>query len=301
MFSYQKTIKNPVSCFGIGLHSGLRVDLRLVPAEPNTGIVFRRTDIEGESAMIAGNYANVSGTLLGTTLSNKQGVQMATVEHLMAAFWGCGIDNCIVEVSGPEIPIMDGSSEPFVFLIECAGVDEQNKRRKVLEVQKEITVKEGDGFATIRPSDGFSVGFEIDFGDTIVAKQKASFDARDVCFKNDLSRARTFGFAKEVDMLREKGLALGGSLDNAIVVGEEGILNEEALRYNDEFVRHKILDCIGDVYLAGHYIKGEVVAYKSGHALNNKLLHQFFATEDAWRTIEIPEGDSAEMLRYKLP
>lgn len=297
MFNYQRSIKNRVSCFGIGLHTGLTVNLALVPAEEDTGIVFKRTDIEGPAAYVEGNYANVSNTLLGTTLRNKHNVHVATIEHLMAALWGCGIDNCIVEVDAPEVPIMDGSSEPFVFLIECAGVQEQKKTRRVIEVLKEVRVVEDEndensGYMVISPSNGFSVGLEIDFGDKVIASQKCTFNSRDVSFKSDLCRARTFGFAHEVNSLQEKGLARGGSLDNAIVVGEEGILNEGKLRYADEFVRHKILDCIGDVYLAGAYFKAHLHGFKSGHALNNKLLHAFFADKDAWRILSLPEDRS---------
>jgi len=300
MFSYQKTIKHSVQCIGTGLHSGLKVVLALHPAKENTGIVFRRTDIHGDAAIVPANYKHVSSTLLCTTISNKHGTEVATIEHLMAAFWACGIDNCIVDVDGPEIPIMDGSAEPFIFLIECAGVQDLKQRRHVIEVLKEVSVEENGCRISISPSDGFSVDFEIHYDHQVINRQKASFDARDVCFKHDFSRARTYGLEKEVDMLREKGLAKGGSLDNAIVVSDDGILNEGTLRYQDEFVRHKILDCVGDMHLVGGYIKGQVDAYKSGHALNNKLLHEFFNTEDAWRVAPIPAGDEATMLQYKI-
>ncbi len=304
MFSYQKTIGNKVSCFGIGLHTGVRVDVSLNPAGVDTGIVFKRNDVKGKNPAIEASYKNVSNTMLGTTLRNEDGVSVATIEHLMAALWGCGIDNCVVEINGPEVPIMDGSSEPFVFLIECAGKKELNKARKVIEVLKEIKVSESDdansGYISIAPADGFSVGLEIDFGDKVISKQNCVFDSRDVSFKSDLCRARTFGFEHEVNYLREQGLARGGSLDNAIVVGKEGVLNKDGLRYSDEFVRHKILDCIGDVYLAGAYIKGHLHGFKSGHALNNQLLHEFFADEDAWRVVQLSDSDSASMLDHKV-
>lgn len=290
MFNYQRTIANKVSCFGVGLHSGLIVNLTLSPAEEDQGIIFKRNDVKGVNPLVKADYGNVSNTMLGTTVCNEDGVHVATVEHLMAALWGCGIDNCVVELDAPEVPIMDGSSEPFVFLIECAGIKEQTKMRKVIEVLKEVRVyeKEGDersGYMAISPSEGFSVGLEIDFGDKVISKQKSQFNSKNVSFKSDLCRARTFGFAHEVSMLQEKGLARGGSLDNAIVVGEEGILNEGSLRYSDEFVRHKILDCIGDIFLAGAYFKGHLHGFKSGHALNNKLLHAFFSQKDAWREL----------------
>jgi UDP-3-O-[3-hydroxymyristoyl] N-acetylglucosamine deacetylase len=290
MFNHQKTIGNTVSCVGVGLHTGININLTLKPGEVDSGVVFLRTDVKDKNQRVEACYKNVSNTLLGTTIRNSEGVMVATIEHLMAAFWGCGIDNCVVELDGPEIPIMDGSSEPFVFLIECAGIIDQGKTRKVIEVLKEITVTEGDdensGYISISPANGFSVGLEIDFGDNVISNQKVTFDSRDVSFKSDLSRARTFGFEHEVDMMRERGLAKGGSLENAIVVGKEGVLNEGGLRYSNEFVRHKVLDCIGDVYLVGGHIKGHLSGFKSGHALNNKLLHKFFEDTDAWRIVQ---------------
>lgn len=293
MFSYQKTVKNKVSCSGIGLHSGLTIQLNILPAVEDSGIVFKRLDVEDKNSVVKAEYQNVSNTTLGTTLRNKDGVCVSTVEHLMAALWGCGVDNCIVELDGPEIPIMDGSSEPFVFLIECAGVKQLSKTRKIIEVLKEVRVSETDaedsGYLTISPADGFSVGLSIDFGDDVIAQQDGVFNSRDISFKSDLCRARTFGFEHEVDMMRENGLARGGTLDNAIVIGESGVINKEGLRYADEFVRHKILDCIGDVYLAGAHLKGQVKGFKSGHGLNNKLLREFFADTDAWRVVHNAE------------
>jgi UDP-3-O-[3-hydroxymyristoyl] N-acetylglucosamine deacetylase len=297
MFGYQRTIGNKVSCVGVGLHTGIMINLTLNPAAENTGVVFVRTDVKDKNGRIEASYKNVSNTMLGTTLSNESGVMVSTIEHLMAALWGCGIDNCLVELDGPEIPIMDGSSEPFVFLIECAGVVEQSKTRRVIEVLKEVKVSEGEnansGYITIAPAEGFSVGLEIDFGDKIIAKQTAVFNSRDVSFKSDLCRARTFCFEHEVDMMRKNGLAKGGSLENAIVVNQEKVINEEGLRYSNEFVRHKVLDCIGDIYLAGGYFKGQLNGFKSGHALNNKLLHKFFEDTDAWRVLQSGEGDAA--------
>lgn len=304
MFSYQKTLENKVACVGIGLHTGEKINLSLIPAKADSGIVFKRMDIKDKNPIIEASYKNVCNTMLGTTLCNDDGVTVATIEHLMAALWGCGIDNCIIELDGPEIPIMDGSSEPFVFLVECAGVIEQNKARKVIEVLKEVRVAEdgGDekGYISIAPADGFSVGLEIDFGDKVISNQKTTFDSRDLSFKSDICRARTFGFEHEVDMMRSKGLARGGSLDNAIVVNKDGVINKEGLRYTNEFVRHKILDCIGDVYLAGAYLKGHLHGFKSGHGLNNKLLHKFFADESAWRVVQLPQGKDASLLDRKV-
>jgi UDP-3-O-[3-hydroxymyristoyl] N-acetylglucosamine deacetylase len=292
MFSHQKTIANKVSCSGVGLHSGLDINLSLTPSADDSGIRFIRTDIKNSNNIVHACYKNVSNTMLGTTLCNQDGVRVATVEHLMAALWGCGIDNCIIELDGPEIPIMDGSSEPFVFLIDCAGVKELKKARKVIEVLKEIKVTESDSedsaYISIKPSDWFAVGLEIDFGDKIISNQKTTFDSRDTTFKKQLCRARTFGFEHEVEALRKNGLVRGGSLDNAIVVNDSGVLNKEGLRYTNEFVRHKVLDCIGDVYLSGAYLKGQINGFKSGHALNNKLLHEFFNDSEAWRIVSLP-------------
>lgn len=287
---HQRTLKHEVHCVGIGLHSGKDTKMTLKPAPANTGIVFIRTDITDKHNRIKALYNNVSSTALCTTVSNHIDVSVATIEHLMAALWGCAIDNCLIEINGPEIPIMDGSSEPFVFLIECAGAVEQKQPRKIIEVLKSVDIEENGCRAAIHPADAFGISFEIDFNNhKVVRNQKSHFDAESLSFKNDLCRARTFGFEHEVDKLREMGLALGGSLDNAIVVGKNKVLNEGGLRYEDEFVRHKILDCIGDVFLAGGYLKGHLEGFKSGHGLNNKLLHKFFEDKDAYRIIQLAD------------
>lgn len=293
MLSYQRTIKNKVSCFGVGLHTGVRVDLALLPAPEDTGIIFKRVDIKDKNPIVTASYANVSNTVLGTTIRNEDGIHIATIEHLMAALWGCAVDNCIVEINGPEVPIMDGSSEPFVFLIECAGVQEQKKNRKIIEILKEISVYESSaansGYISVSPANNFSVDLHIDFGESVISSQDCMFDMQSISFKSDICRARTFGFEHEVEHLRKNGLARGGSLDNAIVIGKSGILNKEGLRYSDEFVRHKVLDCIGDIYLAGGYLQGSLKGFKSGHALNNQLLRKVFADKDAWRMIQAPD------------
>ncbi len=281
----QHTIARDVSCVGVGLHSGERVKMTLRPSKEGTGITFIRKDVIDYDNAIKADFRNVSNTNLGTTISNDMGTLVSTVEHLMAAFWGCGVDNIIVELDGPEVPIMDGSSEPFVFLIECAAIVKQNKTRKVVEVLKTVEIREDNKHVIVEPSDSFSVSLEIDFESSAISKQKAIFHSSDVSFKTDLCRARTFGFDHEVDHLREIGLAKGGSLDNAVVVSGDKILNKGGLRYGDEFVRHKILDCIGDFYLAGALVKGHFTGYRSGHELNNKLLRKFFADTDAWRVI----------------
>lgn len=303
MFSYQRTIQNKVGCTGVGLHSGKKVHLSLAPAQEDTGIVFKRTDVkDGKNPFVSACYKNVCSTQLGTNLRNEDGVEVGTIEHLMAALWGCQIDNCIVELDNAEVPIMDGSSEPFVFLIECSGKIEQKKTRRVIEIMKEVrVVDENTGSSmTLSPSDEFVVSLDIDFGDRVIAQQSGGFNSRGASFKNDLSRARTFGFAHEVDYLQKNGLALGGSLDNAIVVNEDGVENEDGLRYQDEFVRHKILDCIGDVFLAGAYVKGHFHGVKSGHSLNNKILHAALSDSEAWCEVRLPDEQLQRTLFRKM-
>lgn len=281
----QKTINSRVSCNSVGLHSGANVTMTLIPAPCDTGIVFKRTDMEGEKGTILANYKNVVGTNLGTTLTNEHGVKISTIEHLMAAIWGCGIDNLFIEINGPEVPIMDGSSEPFVFLIECAGINIQDQPRKIIEILKKVRVEEKDKYVEVEPSKDFSIDLHIDFNHKEIKSQRFDYHSTFTSFKNDIARARTFGFKKEIDQLHQMGLAKGGSLDNAILVDDDGIVNKGGLRYGDEFVRHKTLDFIGDIYLAGHYIIGHFSAYKSGHGINNKMLHELFKDETAWRLV----------------
>lgn len=259
--------------------------MTLVPAPCNSGIIFKRTDLGEEKGTIKANYKNVTDTNLGTTLVNEFGAKISTIEHLMAAIWGCGIDNLIVELDGPEIPIMDGSSEPFVFLIECAGINIQDEPRRVIEVMKKVRVEEKGKFIEVSPSKDFSIDLHIDFNNKQIQNQKFDYHSTLTSFKNDICRARTFGFKHEIDQLHKMGLAKGGSLDNAILVDENGIVNKGGLRYFDEFVRHKTLDFIGDIYLAGHYILGHFSASRAGHGINNKLLHELLNDETAWRLI----------------
>lgn len=281
----QRTIKNKISCSGIGLHTGHTIYMTMNPAAPDTGIIFRRTDIQGADGIIPAMYNNVTETQLGTVISNQSGTKVSTIEHLMSAIWAVGIDNLYVEINGPEVPIMDGSAEPFLFLFDCAGIEVQNKPRKLIEILKPVTVELGDKKITISPDREFSVKFGIEFPHKAIGQQEYDF-ADKTTFKTDISSARTFGFAHEIDYLRKMGLARGGSLENAIVVGEEGVMNEGGLRYENEFVRHKVLDCLGDVYLAGGHLLGRIDAFKSGHDLNNKLLRQVFAEQDAYRVIK---------------
>jgi UDP-3-O-[3-hydroxymyristoyl] N-acetylglucosamine deacetylase len=286
----QTTLGNKVSCSGIGLHSGSQVNMVIYPAAANTGIVFKRLDVAADVAFVPAVYDAVCETRLGTTIRNRHGVMVSTVEHLMAAIWGVGIDNAVVELDGPEVPIMDGSSEPFVFMLECARVIELAAARRILRVLKAVEVQDGESIARVEPNlegdEGCTIGIEIQFDNALINRQSSHYDFREITFKQSLSRARTFGFEHEVTALRQMGLALGGSLDNAIVVGKDRILNEEGLRYSDEFVRHKALDCIGDLYLAGLRIDARFNFLRPGHAINNKLLRALFADESAYAIVE---------------
>jgi UDP-3-O-[3-hydroxymyristoyl] N-acetylglucosamine deacetylase len=264
--------------------------MTLHPADVATGIIFQRSDLGSKTGTIVASWDNVVDTRMATTLGNANGVCVGTVEHLMAALAGCGIDNALVEIDGPEVPVMDGSSAPFVFLIECAGVQLQQAPRLAIKIDKPIIVGDDSKFISLRPDDSFSVSFEIDFDDAPVAQQQLSLRLVNGTFKTEIARARTFGFAHEVDALREAGLARGGSLDNAVVINGNKVLNGDGLRYSDEFVRHKILDCVGDLYLAGAPIIGAVDALRSGHALNNVLLKALFDNPSAWSHVEMTDA-----------
>lgn len=281
-FAMQHSLKSKISCCGKGLHSGANVSITLVPAPENTGIIFRKINVNKNPVDIAAHVDNVVDDRLCTTLGNSEGNTIATVEHLMAALRGCEIDNLYVEVEGSELPIMDGSSAPFVFLIECAGVVEQNAPRKAIQIIKPISVENEERLVELTPGTGFSVSFEIEFSSNAIGQQCMNIDLVNGTFKGELSRARTFGFIEEVDQLRSMGLALGGSLDNAVVLNGDEVLNEGGLRYKDEFVRHKILDCIGDLYLVGAPIIGHFKGYRSGHALNHSILRSLLSNEDSW-------------------
>lgn len=281
--AHQRTLKRPIHCTGIALHSGASVFMTLRPGEPDGGIVFKRTDVDGDGATIPARWDHVVDTQLCTTLSSREGVRIGTVEHLMAALAGCEIDNAVIEVNGPEIPIMDGSAAPFVFLIECAGVVELDAPRRVVRIQKAVTVRDGERLASLFPAEGFSIVCEIDFTSPAVSRQRISVDLVNGTFKKELASARTFGFLHEVEELQAAGLARGGSLDNAVVVSGDKVLNEGGLRYADEFVRHKALDAIGDLYLAGAPIVGRFLGVRSGHCINNLLLRTVFADPAAWQ------------------
>ena len=278
----QRTLKGPIQCTGVALHTGATACLSIKPGDVDSGICFVRTDVAG-SASIPALWDRVADTRLCTTLANEQGITIGTVEHLMAAFAGCGVDNAVVEIDGPEVPIMDGSAQPFVFLIECAGVVEQPAPRRVIRVLKEVVVDDGRNRASLAPSDRLCVDLEIDFNSSAVSRQAISLGVVNGTFCRELARARTFGFLNEVEQLQAAGFARGGSLDNAIVVNGDQVLNEGGLRYGDEFVRHKALDAIGDLYLAGGYVIGRFRGFCSGHQLNNRLLRALFADSSAWR------------------
>jgi|TARA_B100001094_G_scaffold211625_1_gene205583 UDP-3-O-[3-hydroxymyristoyl] N-acetylglucosamine deacetylase len=296
----QRTIKTTIRATGVGLHTGKKVFMTLRPGAVDTGIMFRRIDIE-QAQDIPANAELVGETTLGTTLI-KNDIKVATVEHLMSAFAGLGIDNVIVELSAPEVPIMDGSAGPFVFLIQSAGIEEQSAPKKFIKIKKKITIKEDDKWAELSPFNGFKVDFEIGFNHPIFNKieQKASLDFSSTSFVKEVSRARTFGFLRDIEKLRENNLTLGGSMDNAIVLDDFRILNEDGLRYSNEFVIHKILDAIGDTYLLGHSLIGRYSAKKSGHCLNNKLMRALLADKSAWEEVSFNNEKTAP-ISYLTP
>jgi UDP-3-O-[3-hydroxymyristoyl] N-acetylglucosamine deacetylase len=283
----QRSLKNAISCVGISLHSGRRTHMTLRPAATGTGIVFRRTDLEGIE--IAACFENVVDSRLCTVIArtDRPEARVGTIEHVMAALAGCGIDNAVVEVDGPEVPILDGSAAPLVFLIECAGVAEQDAPRAAIEILRPVRVEEGAAFAELRPAPaaGLAMTFSIAFDVPAIGSQARSLELTPEAFRRDLARARTFTLAAEVAGLHAAGLALGGSMDNAVVVDHERVLNPGGLRMPDEFVRHKMLDAIGDLALAAAPLRGRFIGHRSGHALNTRLLRTLFATPSAWQRV----------------
>jgi UDP-3-O-[3-hydroxymyristoyl] N-acetylglucosamine deacetylase len=289
----QRTLKDSIRATGIGLHSGAKVYMTLRPAPANTGIVFRRLDLP-EPVDVPATALNVTETNLGTTLEHGEG-KVATVEHLLSALAGLGIDNLFVDLTAPEVPIMDGSAAPFVFLLQSAGIEEQTAPKRFIRILDEVRVEEDDKWARFVPFDGFRVNFEIDFDHPVLQKhrQMASLEFSTAAFLKEISRARTFGFLKDVETLRAHDLALGGSLDNAIVMDDYRVLNEDGLRFRDEFVRHKVLDAVGDLYLLGHCLIGEFTGFKSGHRLNNLLLRALLERPEAYQEVVFEDqGDS---------
>lgn len=284
----QRTIKNRMVCQGVGVHTGVLSKMTLLPAPESTGIVFRRTDHPGVAGVIPAKFDKVTDTKLGTTIGNVYGVKVHTVEHLMAAVVGCGVTNLVIEIDGAEVPIMDGSAGPFVFLLECAGIVTQSALQQIIRVRETVRVEDGDKYAELRPGVGFSAELEIAFENCpVIDRQFYAFDLDAPSFKAELARARTFGFRHEVEYLQANGLALGGSLANSIVVDGGRVMNEEGLRYGDEFVRHKLLDVVGDLALAGAPLFAQFRGFKTGHALNNRLLRELFARKSSYEVVTL--------------
>lgn len=290
----QRTLKKVIQATGVGLNSGEKVLITLRPAPPNTGIVFRRTDLE-QPVIIPALAQYVSDTFLCTNLQ-KDGVRVGTIEHLMSAFSGLGIDNAFVDVNSRELPIMDGSSAPFVFLIQSAGISIQNASKRFIKIKKKMTVKDGDAYVRFLPYDGFKVSFTIDFKHPVFIDkpQNITLDFSSTCYVKEVCRARTFGFMSDYEKLREANMAKGGSLDNAVVVDDYRVINEDGLRYEDEFVKHKVLDAIGDIYLLGAGVIGSFEGYKSGHELNNKLVLKLLEEESAWEYCTYDEKEASK-------
>lgn len=291
----QRTLKNVIHATGVGVHSGEKAYLTLMPAPIDTGIVFRRIDL-ADPVEIPAKVAFIGNTDLCTCLE-KGNVRIATVEHLLSAFAGLGIDNCYVDLSLSELPIMDGSSSPFVFLIESAGIEEQNASKKFIRIKKTVEVKMGDKSAKLEPYDGFRVSFEIVFDHPVISnsQQSITVDFSSASYIKDVSRARTFGFLADYEMIRQKKLALGASLDNAIVLDPIKVVNEEGLRHPDEFVKHKVLDVVGDLYLLGHSLIGSFTGYKSGHALNNQVMRELLSQKDAWELVTFDDASKVPL------
>ncbi len=289
----QRSLKNMIRATGVGLHTGQKVYLTLRPAAPDTGIVFRRVDLPQPVEIPAEPYA-VRDTRLSSCLE-KDGVRVSTVEHLMSALAGLGVDNAYVDVTAPEVPIMDGSAGPFVFLLQSAGIEEQNAPKKFIRILRPVEVRDGDKWVRFEPHNGFKLDLSIDFNHPVFdrSRQSVSVDFSTTSYIKEVSRARTFGFMQDVETMRSQGLALGGSLDNAIVMDEYRVLNSDGLRYEDEFVKHKVLDAIGDLYLLGHPLIGAFSGHKSGHALNNQLLRRLVEEQQAWEFVTFERAEDA--------
>jgi len=298
----QRTLKQAISATGVGLHSGERVRLTLVPAEPNSGISFYRSDLP-EPVTIKVDPLLVNDTRLSSTLVTATGVRVGTIEHLMSAFAGLGIDNLVVEVTAAEVPIMDGSSAPFIYLLQTAGIVEQTVPKKFIRIKQPIVVVEDDKWVRLDPHNGFKITLSIEFDHPAfnLAPQKVEIDFANHSYIDELSRARTFGFMHEVESMRHHGLGLGGNLENAVVIDDEFVLNPDGLRFPDEFVRHKILDAVGDLYVVGHPIIGAFSGHKSGHALNNELLRKLLITPDAWEYVSFSDPQDAPSSFHRIP
>jgi len=297
----QRTLKTSVRTTGIGLHGGGKVYMNLRPAPVNSGITFRRVDLD-VPVEIPAHALNVTQTTLGTTLENR-GARVSTVEHLMAALAGLGVDNAFVDLTAAEVPIMDGSSAPFVFLLQSAGIEEQSAPKRFIRIRKPVEVREGDKWVRLEPHNGYRLNLEINFDHPVLRRrrQHASLDFSTVSFLKEISRARTFGFLSQIESLREQNLTLGGSMDSAVVMDDYRVLNEDGLRFQDEFVRHKILDAVGDLYLVGGCFIGEFSGYKSGHLLNNRLVRALLERREAYEEVEFNDPRRSPVSYRRVP
>ena len=295
-YPWQTTIKNTISTSGIGLHKGDLIEITLKPSKSNSGINFIRTDIEGDISerTILASYQNVSDTNMCTTIKNKSDCKISTIEHLMAALSGSGVDNIDIEINGPEVPIMDGSSKQFIDLIENAGLSKLSEKRKFLKITRNIEIVDGEKKCSLSPSNNMNFFASIDFSDKVIGKQEASINLENFNFKDNVSKARTFGFMRDVEALRMSGLGLGGSLDNCIIIDDNEVINSEGLRFENEFVVHKLLDAVGDIFTSGYRIQGEYRGYLCGHHMNNLLLKELFDNKDSFEVFEIDDAVSAD-------
>jgi len=291
---YQHTVQQALTISGIGVHSGAPATLTIRPAPAGSGIVFIRTDIQDRDNVIPARWDHVADTRLCTVIANKAGATVSTIEHLMSAFAALGVDNAEVDIDGPETPIMDGSAKPFIEAMDRTGLARQKAARKVLVIKKNISVKDGDKEAILSPADGQYFGFEIEFDNALIGRQKYTHQLKENSFRGEIAAARTFGFLHEVEMLRKMGLARGGSLDNAIVIDGDTVMNPDGLRFKNEFVRHKILDAVGDIYLAGAQLIGHYHGIKAGHAMNNKVLHALFADPTAYALVTLNQAPETQ-------
>lgn len=294
----QRTIGKPVKCIGLGLHTGKKVSLKIIPAPVNTGIIFSRVDLPSTPSIKAA-VENIVGTDYATTIGNSE-ARISTIEHLMASFAGLGIDNAFVEVDAPEVPVMDGSAAPLIFLLKSGGIRVQGASKKFLVIKKAIAVMADKASATILPAKSFRISCDVDFKHPILKKQSFDINFSDTSFEKEVSKARTFGFLKDVENMRNSGLIKGGSLDNAVVVDDFRVVNEGGLRYKDEFVRHKVLDAIGDISMLGMPIIGHLKLYRPGHGINYKLASEVISSPESWKIVEVNDENS-EKLRFKIP
>ena len=296
----QRTIRKMVKARGVGIHSGKVVNLTLIPAAKDHGVVFKRLDAGGRQ--VHAHSAFVNEVVLSTGLEN-QGVKVSTIEHLMSALSALGVDNLLVELDSFEVPIMDGSSAPFVFLVQSAGIEEQDASKRFIVIKDKVRVENGGSWAQVSPHNGFKVSLEIDFDHKKIQEsgQKLTIDFSEQSYLKEISRARTFGYERDVEMLQKQNLALGASIDNAIALSDDDILNEDGMRYHNEFVKHKMLDAIGDLYLLGHNLIGQFSGYKSGHSLNNELLRKILASEDAWEVVTFEDSSIAPISYARAP